>query len=34
MKQSVAAYIAKTLEQGRRETYLGRHRRFPQWIER
>ncbi len=27
MKQTVAAYIAKTLEQAG-ETYLGRHRRF------
>ena len=26
MKQTVAAYIAKTLESGWRETHLGRHR--------
>lgn len=33
MKQTVAAYIAKTLEQAG-VNVSGRHRRFPQWIER
>lgn len=28
MKQTVAAYIAKTLESGRRETHLGSHGRL------